>query len=181
MIETAFWRRLDVSGRDVARLTNVADGYVLAGQAVFLDPCGPAALQYMIQLAPDWTTREGRIQGFIGSRTVETRVIRTERGWLVNERDFQMAEVLDLDLGFTPATNTAQLRRIALAVGQEAGFDVAWLDAGSTDLIPLPQNYRRISDAAYDYRSPTVGYEATISLAENGFAADYPGLWKLEA
>ncbi len=91
-----------------------------------------------------------------------------------------MPEVFDLDLGFTPATNMPQLRRIGLSVGDEVAFDVAWLDAGSEKLVPLPQHYQRISDREYFYQSPTFGYEATISLAQSGFVASYPGLWEIE-
>ena len=169
-----------MSGCDAARIAKVSGGYILSGQAVFSDPNGPAALRYRLDLAPDWSTLAGRIDGFIGSRAIGSCVVRTERGWSLNGRDFPMAEVRDLDLGFTPATNMPQLRRVALEVGQDKSFDVAWLDAGSDELVPLPQNYKRISDRAYDYQSSTLGYEATIVLAESGFASDYPRLWKLE-
>lgn len=80
-------------------------------------------------------------------------------------------------LGFTPATNMAQLRRIALPVGGTANFDVAWLDAGADHLEPLPQEYTRTSESEYDCSSPTVEYWATITIAPSGFVAIYPGLW----
>ena len=180
MIATAFWHRLDISGHDAAILSHVPDGYKLSGQAVFLDPRGPTALQYMLDLALDWSTRAGRIEGFIGDRTVNTHVIRADDGWLVNDRECGMAEVLDLDLGFTPATNMVQLRRVALAIGEDAAFDVAWLDAGEDEVTRLPQEYRRTSDREFRYASPTFAYDTTITLAENGFASLYPGLWEIE-
>ena len=91
-----------------------------------------------------------------------------------------MAEVLDLDLGFTPATNMVQLRRVALAIGEDAAFVVAWLDAGEDELTRLPQEYRRTSDRKLRYALSTFAYDATITLAENGFASIYPGLWEIE-
>ena len=39
-IATAFWRRLDVPGRDAARVTETQTGYELFGQATFLDATG---------------------------------------------------------------------------------------------------------------------------------------------
>lgn len=180
MTATAFWHRLDISGRDAAILSDGPDGYKLSGQAVFLDPRGPAALQYVLDLASDWSTRSGRVDGFIGGRTVSTHIVRAADGWLVNERECGMAEVLDLDLGFTPATNMVQLRRVALTIGEEAAFDVAWLGAGDDEVTRLPQEYRRTSKCDYRYTSPTFAYNATITLAENGFASDYPGLWELK-
>jgi hypothetical protein len=177
---TAFWRRLDVAGRDAARVSQTASGYELFGQSVFLDPRGPAALRYVLDLAPDWSTREGRITGFIGGRAIDTHIVRAEKGWTFDGKNFGMAEVVDLDLGFTPATNMVQLKRVGLAIGEAADFDVAWLEAGDEKLVRLPQEYRRVSEFDYDYNSPTADYRATIVLAPSGFAADYPGLWEIE-
>ncbi|CAN5521745.1 hypothetical protein BH10ACT3_BH10ACT3_00540 [soil metagenome] len=92
-----------------------------------------------------------------------------------------MRDIVDLDLGFTPATNMAQLRRIDLSIGETAEFDVAWLDAADRELTRLPQHYTRTSEFDYAYESPTVSYTATIVLGANGFAADYPTLWAQEA
>jgi uncharacterized protein len=177
----AFWRRLDVPGSDAAHLSQTPDGYELSGQSVFLDPRGPTALRYRLVLSPHWSTREGRINGFIGEQAIDLHIVRTQRGWTLNGRDFGMPDALDLDLGFTPATNMAQLKRIALSIGEDGAFNVAWLDTGADYLELLPQQYRRVSEFDYDYRSPTVGYRAVMTLAHNGFAKVYPGLWEMES
>jgi uncharacterized protein len=177
---TAFWRRIDTPGHDAARLVQTATGYQLSGQAVFLDPRGPAALRYVLDLAPDWSTREGRITGFRGDETIDTHIRRTSEGWTLDGRDFGMADVVDLDLGFTPATNMVQLKRVGLSRGDATDFDVAWLDAGDDKLQRLPQHYHRMAEFDYDYNSPTADYRATIVLAASGFAKVYPGLWELE-
>lgn len=176
---TAFWRRLDLPGHDAASVSQTAHGYELFGQSVFLDSRGPTALRYILALNPDWSTSEGHITGFIGKRPVDTHIFRSPEGWTLNGTDFGMAEVVDLDLGFTPATNLLQLKRTSLAIGETSSFDVVWLEAGDEKLQRLPQEYRRISDLEYDYNSPTVGYRAPIVLAPSGFAAVYPGLWEL--
>ena len=179
-IATAFWRRLDVPGRDAARVTETQTGYELFGQATFLDARGPTTLRYVLDLAPDWVTREGRLTGFIGERTIDTHIVRTPDGWTLDGKTFGMAEVLDLDLGFSPATNMLQLSRVKLDIGETAEFDVAWLEAGDEALTRLFQRYRRINQTDYDYHSPQGDYRATIVLAASGFAAVYPGLWEIE-
>ena len=181
LVATAFWRRLDVPGRDAARVSQSATGYELLGQSVFLDSRGPAALRYRLDLTTTWSTREGHITGFIGGRAVDTRIVRTSSGWTLDGNDFGMADVADLDLGFTPATNMAQLMRVGLSVGDAVNFDVAWLEAGEDALMRLPQAYRRTSEFTFDYNSPTSDYRATIILAPSGFAAVYPGLWEIDA
>jgi hypothetical protein len=181
ILATACWKRLDLPGHDAACLRGTDDGFELSGRAVFLDPRGPAALRYELALAPDWSTRRGHIGGFIGRRPIDTRIAREPEGWTLDGRGFGMAEIVDLDLGFTPATNMVQLRRAGLKLGETAEFDVAWLEAGDEALIRLPQVYRRDSDVDYAYDSPTANYSATIVLARSGFAAVYPGLWEIEA
>jgi hypothetical protein len=177
---TAFWRRLDVPGHDAARVMQTEHGYELLGQSIFGGPHGPTALRYILTLEPDWSTKEGRITGFIGERSVNDHIERTPRGWTFNGRECGMADILDLDLGFTPATNMIQLRRVSLAIGESTTFDVAWLEAGDKELQRLPQTYYRATEFEYPYHSPQGGYRETIILSGSGFAAVYPNLWELE-
>ena len=89
---------------------------------------------------------------------------------------------MDLDFGFTPATNVLQLSRIALKPGQSAEVPVVWLDLGSASLIALPQTYERRGDASYWYEAPAVPYRALLEIAPNGLVQSYPGsggLWRL--
>jgi hypothetical protein len=85
---------------------------------------------------------------------------------------------VDLDLGFTPATNLTQLRRVALAPGESAEVPVAWIDAPDGVLQALPQRYERRSATTYWYESPTAGYAELLELAPGGFVRRYPGLWE---
>jgi hypothetical protein len=183
---SAFWRRLDTPGTDVARLFQTPTGWQLTGTAVFLHETtrSPARLDYGIELARDWTTIRGTIVGFVGRSTVEQTIVRDHSGWSVNGesvRDRTLQSVEDLDLGFTPATNFAQLQRAHLGVGQAADFSVAWWDAGEPMLVALPQHYERRSEWRYWYVSPDSSYEAELELSPTGFVRHYPRLWMLES
>jgi hypothetical protein len=180
--ETALWRRLDVPGHDAARLERAPDGWRLIGTAVFRHGGAPACLAYAVSLDAGWVTRRARVRGFLGEKAVDRRIERSAAGvWTVaGQVQPGVAGLADLDLGFTPATNLQQLRRVGLAVGAEAALPVAWLDAGADELVALPQRYRRLDGASYDYAAPSVGYEAVLTLAASGFVADYPGLWRME-
>jgi hypothetical protein len=91
-----------------------------------------------------------------------------------------LASYVDLDLGFTPATNLLQLRRLALAERQAADVPVAWLDVSAGTLGVLPQRYERRTEATYWYEAPSVNYRGVLEVAPNGFIRRYPGLWEME-
>lgn len=178
--ETAFWRRLDTAGHDGATLTPHGDGWLLRGMAVFDQGGLPACLAYEVHLLADWRTRSANVQGFVGPQPFSHAIERTAAGWRHNgEAVAGLEDAVDIDFGFTPATNMAQLRRVALQAGQEAAFTVAWLDVDAPRLVPLPQWYRRIDQDSYDYDSPSANYRATLRMARSGFASDYPTLWRM--
>jgi uncharacterized protein len=182
MMISGFWRRLDTPGHDAAHVSRTADGWHLEGVAVFAHEHGPARLLYSVDCAPDWQTRRGGVTGWIGDQRIEVDVRRTDAGqWLLDGRVVDGLEAcVDVDFGFTPATNFLQLRRVGLSVGDAADFPVAWMDVPDPSLTPLPQRYAKKSDTLYWYESPQGPYEAVLELAESGFVRDYPGLWVME-
>src|SRR5438552_3119639 len=141
--ETILWRRLDTPGHDACRLVDQGFAWRIEGVSVFRHETGPAALVYEVECDRDWRTREGTVNGWVGSRQVSIRVTRSSIGvWTLNgEVVPSIQESVDLDLGFTPATNLPQLRRIALQVGQSADAPVAWLDVPFGSLEVLQQRY----------------------------------------
>lgn len=178
----AFWRRLDTLGTDAARLSQVGGGWRLGGTAVFLHEKQPTRLEYELQLNADWTTASGAVRGFRGDTMIDQVFQRDGAGWSMNgARVPGLEQVADLDFGFTPATNFAQLRRIALRVGDTADFSVAWWDVDESTLVGVPQHYRRCQEDKYWYESPTVSYREMLELAGNGFVRHYPRLWALES
>jgi uncharacterized protein len=189
VVATAVWRRLDVPGHDAAQLTARDDGWRLAGAAVFRGTTGPAALRYEVICGPDWATRVGVVHGFVGRVEVDWRIERdAAAGWTLNGVAVPgLGHCLDLDFGFTPATNLTQTRRIALAVGATAEVPVAWIDADSVALaeaaalVELQQTYVRRTERTYWYESSTTGYRALLELAPDGFVTRYPELWDAEA
>jgi len=177
---SALWRRLDCPGHDAAQLQPHGAGWLLRGMAVFEHAGAPAALGYQLVLAADGSTRSAQVRGFAGPREISHTVERDGRGWRYNGRRWPGLDHLqDVDLGFTPATNRQHLLRADLAVGGEAALAVLWLDVDAQGPQELPQHYARHSARTYRYRAPSVGYEAILELADNGFAAHYPRLWTM--
>ena len=109
------------------------------------------------------------------------RVRRTAAGeWRVGATvQRAVAGCVDLDLGFTPATNLLTIRRLGLVVGEKAEAPAAWLALPSTKLRVLPQTYLRSTKLGYDYEAPTVGYKGRLLVSTLGAVMQYPGLFEL--
>jgi uncharacterized protein len=163
-------------------LRPIDGGWLLQGAAAFDHDTGSAAVAYQVEADARWETKRGIVSGFLGGRTIRHEFERDNSGWRVNSvRVEGLEHLVDLDYGFTPATNVLQLSRIALKVGERAEVPVVWFDLDSASLIELPQIYERRSESTYWYEAPTVPYQGLLEIAPNGFVQSYPGLWRLVA
>jgi hypothetical protein len=181
-INTILWRRLDAAGHDACRLVQLESDWRLEGTAAFEHGGVPACLAYEVHCDGEWRTREGVVHGWVGAQPIDFRVARTPDGiWTLNGQVVpHLGDCVDLDLGFTPATNLFQLRRAALQVGQAADVSVAWLDVLVGSLETLSQRYERRTAEAYWYEAPRFDYFALLQVNTVGFVEKYPGLWEAE-
>jgi uncharacterized protein len=181
MSHVALWRTLYTPGHDAALLFETGSGWRLEGNAVYRKEREPASISYALDLYSDWSTRMSSIDGFVGGRRINILIERDDEHWTLNGVPQDAVRGLrDLDLGFTPATNLPQLRRMGLSIGATQEIVVAWFDTDRQCLEPLPQIYHRVADRAYDYNSPRSSYHATLQIAADGFVSLYPGLWEME-
>jgi hypothetical protein len=176
------WRRLDTPGHDACTLATLDAGWVLDGTAVFRHEGAPARLSYRVECDAAWRTEQGQVRGSVGARALDFTVLRSKDGtWALNGDTVGGLETcVDLDLGFTPATNLTQLRRIALAIGGAAEVPVAWLDVAAATLALLPQRYERRGEDSYWYEAPSMHYAGLLETDPAGFIRRYPGLWEIE-
>ena len=181
-VDTICWRRVDTPGHDACRLEQLEDGWRLDGTAIFRLDDQPARLAYRLICDSSWRTRAGTVSGWIGERDCELRITRTTEGrWTLNHDTIPDLEgCIDLDFGFTPATNLSQLRRMALQIGQAADLPVAWLDVTDGTLVSLHQRYERRTTNAYGYEAAHFNYAALLTVRSSGFVSVYPGLWEEE-
>lgn len=177
------WRRLDTPGHDACCLGETDAGWQLDGTAVFAHEGQPVRLAYKLGCDRSWRTQHGDVTGWIGEKPVAFDITRSDAGvWTCNGAMVSGLDAcVDLDLGFTPATNLFQIRRLALAHGQAADAPVAWLDVTSGALDLLLQRYERRSPATYWYEAPRFNYAALLEVTATGFVRRYPGLWEVEA
>ena len=131
----------------------------------------------MVDADASWLTRRGEVHGWAGRTPVDLRIEREADGaWTYNGVRLDVPGAVDVDLGFTPATNLLPLRRLALPVGDAIDAPAAWLDDETWTLARLPQRYERRSPHGYWYTSPT--YAELLEVDDEGFVRRYPHLWE---
>jgi hypothetical protein len=127
-----------------------------------------------------WRSRRANIAGFLGNDRIDLRIssIGNARWRVAGKTQDRVAGCIDLDLGFTPATNLLALRRLSLKVGQCAEAPAAYLEFPRMRFVRLPQTYERLGRTEYRYEAPTVGYFATLQVSPSGAVIEYPGLFE---
>ncbi len=180
--ETILWRRLDRPGHEAARIARKGEAWTLAGTAVFIHEGEPCRLDYSILCDSAWRTSEATVEGWVGRQTVRIEIAAAPSGrWQVNGVERPEVEgSLDLDLNFSPSTNLLPIRRLGLAVGDEARVLAAWLRFPSFALEPLEQSYRRLGLSRYRYESGGGRFTAELKVNAAGFVTLYPGFWRSE-
>jgi uncharacterized protein len=183
MTETILWRRLDLAGHEIATLDELDHGWKLFGTALFSCEQGPARLDYAVDCDSVWRTESAKINGAIGKHRVNLTVsVNAGRRWHLNGIECGAVEgCIDIDLGFSPSTNLLAIRRLALAVGEEAAVRAAWLPFPSLDFALLPQVYRREGESTYRYESGGGAFVRMLEVNAAGFVTSYPGFWHAES
>ena len=183
MTEIMLWRRLDLPGHEIAKLEALDDVWKLFGTAIFAYQHHPSKLDYVVMCDACWRTNAAKVKGVIGSREIDVTVSvdRYCRWRLGGSERASVEGSLDIDLGFSPSTNLLPIRRLQLAVGEEAKVSAAWLPFPSLELEPLAQVYRRVAEGTYRYESNGGRFTRALEVNDTGFVTSYPGLWEAES
>jgi hypothetical protein len=180
----ARWRRLDVPGREKALVERTATGWRLTGELDAEESGLAAELRYAIECDPEWRTRSALVEGEAGAAPIRFALAADGAGnWTRDGTPLpELAGALDVDLGFTPATNTLPIRRLALAVGESAPVQSAWLRFPELRLERLEQTYTREAEQTFRYHALVDGepFIARLDTDRFGRVVRYEGLWELE-
>jgi uncharacterized protein len=182
MSDVILWRRLDLPGHELGRLSFHDNTWQLSGTALFVYEQRPCQLDYLVICDSSWRTNSAQVKGTIGEKEVNLVVaVDTQRRWRLNGVEYPaVAGCMDIDLGFSPSTNLLPIRRVALAVGDEAEVRAAWLPFPSLAFELLPQMYRREGAGTYRYESRGGEFVRTLAVNAVGFVTSYPGIWQAE-
>ncbi|MHC5701169.1 putative glycolipid-binding domain-containing protein [Streptomyces tirandamycinicus] len=179
----AAWLHQDSrQGFEVAFFRVTDDGLRIDGHAAVEEDGDAFAVEYEIELDPDWRTRTARVRGRSpsGSRTV---VLETDGSghWAVDGKRAPYLEgCLDVDLEASALTNALPVRRLSLPQGARASAPAAWVRARDLTVERLEQTYTRSTDrgthTCHDYAASAYGFSSRIVSDESGLPLEYPGI-----
>jgi hypothetical protein len=182
-MQAILWRRLDVPGHEWASLVRQDDDWVLSGTAILVHAERPCQLQYRVVCNRHWETVSSQIKGWTGGEPVDIRIdADANRRWKFGGVAHPAVEgCIDVDLGFSPATNLLPIRRLGLEVGEEAAVTAAWLAFPNFEFQPLEQLYRRTGQRFYEYQSRGGKFVAELEVNAAGLVTRYGQFWQAEA
>ena len=178
------WRRLDAPGSEESSVERVADGWRLAGALEVTEAGVHARLRYLIECDLEWRTRRAHVSGEAAGQPVRLELLADGEGWWHVDGAGMPALLgaLDVDLGFTPATNLLPIRRLGLAIGARQAVRTAWMRFPELRVEPLEQSYVREAERTYRYEALVDGelFRARLDTDEFGRVLRYEGLWEAD-
>lgn len=171
------WRVADGSGLERAALRRDGDGFAVDGTALLALRRRPFEVRYRVTTDRQWRTRAVDVTVTTPEREDHIALLADgQGGWTMGAHPLSGVEgCLDVDLGFTPATNTLPIRRLDLPVGGHADIDVAWVAFPSLRVERSAQRYERLAGDRWRFRSD--GFSADLLVGEEGFVREYEGRW----
>ena len=165
-------------GSDLCILEPAGRGWRLRGTVLTVEEEEPAEARYSVVVDARWSTKEVEVLvSFAGGESREPAVLGGL--WSGKERPPEFQDCVDVDLSFTPATNTLPIRRLGLEIGEEAEIPVAWLRWPELKVERALQRYARLARDRYRYTQDE--FEAELVVDEHGLVVDYEGIWRAVA
>ena len=172
------WRRVDAVGFERGELANGHDGFRLRGTLGLMEGGDSFDASYEVACDSAWVTRSVvvELRGPKGEKCL--RLAKRDGVWLVEGRtDDTLRGCIDIDLGWTPSTNTLPIRRLGLAIGESQAVTAAWVRFPELTVEPLPQQYSRLDERRYRYASAGGRYLAQLEVDEHGLVTTYGHIW----
>jgi hypothetical protein len=174
------WRRLDQVGLEYCELTHSNVGHHLSGMVVGVEGSQRYRIEYFVRCDRQWQARDAEIAAVIEGEDKKLRLrVNPEGVW---ELSGQLAQHLsgcnDIDLAFTPATNSIALGRLNLAIGSSGSSRAAYVSFPDMVVTTLEQTYRRLSADTYRYETDDGSFGNTLTVNEHGLVTSYPPFWE---
>ena len=168
------WQASD-GGSEVCVLERLGGGWRLRGTVLTHEAKQPIEFRYAVRVDSRWATTD--VEVLVARAGGDAQQLAELSGvWSPMARPPGYEDCVDVDLSFTPATNTLPIRRLGLDVGEKAEINVAWLIWPELKVQRVQQVYARL--ARDRYRFTQDNFEAELTVDDQGLVLEYEGLWR---
>jgi uncharacterized protein len=177
-LASVLWHDREGLGAERCRLHETDSGFLVVGVAVFANAGLPAIGRYEVVVDRAWRTRKvwAEIDDGRTIREIELEADGLGR-WRLAGADADVGDgCIDVDLNFSPSTNTLPIRRLELEIGASATIRALWLRLSDLSLEAVEQCYERISENRWQYSSGA--FRAEIVTGAQRLISDYEGIWR---
>ncbi|HEY7215099.1 MAG TPA: putative glycolipid-binding domain-containing protein [Thermoanaerobaculia bacterium] len=174
------WQRVQGTGLERFELNRITDGWALRGTILALDEHGPAQADYEIFCDTGWRTRRVNVRVREGGEERSLRLAVEDGRWYADDTEQEAVRgCIDVDLSWSPSTNTLPIRRLGLQVGENSGpITAAWVRFPALTIEPLPQEYERLAERRFRYSSRRGAFTAELEVDDDDLVIDYEGIWR---
>jgi hypothetical protein len=180
---TLVWQRLDLPGTEVLRLGVTSAEVMAASTVVSIAGGAPFELRYQVTCDGGWRLRRTQLTLTQGGQERTLHLQADGAGaWTYGDGRAlpELAGCIDLDIGWSPFTNTLPIRRLQLEVGERAELAVAFVAVPRLEVTLACQTYTHLADsgddAYYLYESAS-GFHAVLRVDREGIVLEYPGFF----
>jgi hypothetical protein len=174
------WQALITPGMERLIVSASAGGFQFSGLILQAHQETPYVVRYRLEVDPGWRTRNIEVELDNGGQRRLELAADGEGNWSLNgDRLAQVEGCVDIDLEWSPSTNSLPIRRLGLAPGQTTSVTAAWVRFPSLEVQRLEQSYERLADRRYRYRSGR--FTADLAVDDDGMVLQYGVNWKAVA
>lgn len=177
MLVERVWRSDLLDSTEHFRLLELRDGFGLSGTVMIAYESERVGITYELGVNSGWVTRSAAIQAPDLDLDLDIAVDNSG-AWRVNgQHRSDLDDCTDIDLGWTPATNTLPIRRTGATIDQATTIRAGWLRWPQLVFTPANQTYTKRGENTWLYQQGD--FSAGLEVDRNGVVITYgdPPIW----
>ena len=177
-IVTRTWESELLDSVEEFSLFPVSERHRLSGTTLILHDGIRVEIAYTVDANPDWSTHHASVDIPALATSFDVRVGPGDRWFIDGHHRADLDGCIDIDFGWTPATNTLPIRRLRFTTGTPRTIRAVWLKWSELLFVPAEQTYTKRRDDRWTYESGD--FAADLAVDEHGVMLTYgdPPIWR---
>lgn len=178
-LQTVLWRNDKFQMVEYCAFMETENGHQFDGVVLTVVENKPVRIDYQVLFDRQGITQSVNVDAIGGSGEQHLQLVVDEhRTWFWNGKELpECSGFSDVDLGFSPVTNTLPIRRLNLQPGESQTISAAWVRFPEFDVIAFPQRYTRMGTNRYLFESLLSDFKAELVVDELGIVKRYDQYW----